>query len=111
MDGEDIGLDFDCDITSKKSDDEVWHSESEHSTSQSGLEATDDPSDSEKDAEKQKASTPLQKLDERLDKKPASSSEDSPVWPRPKKRRRLSVSRSGSTKQVTNKETKPKKRQ
>ena len=111
MDGEDIGLDFNCDISSEKPNNEVWQSESEDSTSQSGEEATDDRSDPGKEAEEQKANTTLQKLHKQIDTKPSSSSEDSPIWPRPKKRRRLSLSRSEATKQDTDKQVKPENRQ
>ena len=111
MDSENIGLDFESDTSSEKPKEDVWHSESEDSTRQSGGEATDDPSDPENDEEKQNVNTTLQKLDKLLVVNPSSSSEDSPVWPRPKKRRRLSVSRSGSVKQDSNKGTKPKTRQ
>ena len=111
MDSEDIGLDFESDRSSEKPKEEVWHSESEDSTRQNGGEATDDPSDHGNDEEKQDVNTTVQKLDKLLVVNPSSSSEDSLIWPRPKKRRRLSVSRSVSAKQDSNKAKKPKKRQ
>ena len=114
MDSEDIGLDFDCDISPEKPNDEVWHSESDHSTNQSGSEASDAPSDPENDAEKQGANTTVRKLEkllERKSSKSSKSSEDSPIWPRRKKRRRLSVSRSGTRKQDIKKEPKPEEQQ
>ena len=68
MDSEDIGLDFDCDISPERSDHQVWHSDEENSSHQPDAEASEPPNDVENKAENGDSS-----------KTPSTSSEDSPI--------------------------------
>ena len=78
-----IGLDFNDHSSPERAIEDIWHSDYEPSPSRSTSE--------------DQTSHVAKNLD---DSEETESSEDSPIWPRRSKRRRLSISRSKATEHV-----------
>ena len=104
MEDEEIGLDFDIGSSTERPKQDVWESSSDSPSIQQDPESNDGQT-SDKNAEDDEAVTTIaRKLAKTLNTGSTESSEDSPIWPSRRKRRRLSISRSKAAAQEPHKE-------
>ena len=90
---EQIGLDFDIDISPERLQEEVWRSDSESTNRQEESDSDKAENANKTEEGEDEVTSTVRKLKRVLDAKESQSSEDSLIWPRQRKRRHRSISR------------------
>ena len=94
MEEEQIGLDFDIEISPEASQEDTWRSDSESISEREESDRSKTEDANKTEAGEDGETSTVRKLKRILDAKEDQSSEDSPIWPRRRKKRRRSISRS-----------------
>ena len=94
MDDEQIGLDFNIGSSPERPKQDVWESRSESSSTQQDSGSNDGYVSNKNGEEVEAVTTTARKRESVLSTGGTQSSEDSPIWPSRRKRRRLSISKS-----------------